>query len=42
MRARLRRLVDPGVPEPVDPHALRRMLSFVLVLDLLLVASNIG
>ena len=42
MWGRLRALIDPGVPEPVEPHALRRFLGFVLVLDLLLVASNIA
>ncbi|MCA9677065.1 MAG: adenylate/guanylate cyclase domain-containing protein [Kofleriaceae bacterium] len=38
----LTRLVDPGVPEPVDPAALRRVAWMALVLDAVLVSGNIA
>ena len=40
--ASLTRLVDPGVPEPVDPAALRRVAWMALVLDAVLVSGNIA
>jgi class 3 adenylate cyclase len=42
MWGRIRALIDPGVPEPVDARAFRRLLVTTLVLDLFLVATNIG
>jgi class 3 adenylate cyclase len=38
----LRHLFDPGVPEPVDPVALKRMAKITLVADVLIVAGNIS
>ena len=42
MWARLRALVDPGVPEPVDARGLRRLMAITIVLDLLLAGSNVA
>ena len=35
-------LIDPGVPEPVEPGSLLRLLRIALGLDLLLVAGNLA
>jgi class 3 adenylate cyclase len=42
MWGRLRALIDPGVPEPVDTRALRRLVATTLVIDVLLVVVNIA